>query len=121
VKYAEVSRGDLEIVTVWQWPMSFGYALDLGDYSPETDATAMAEKAAASCGLPADRVRTVVLEGPAAAQLVDRSQGAAALVVGTRGHNDFTGILLGSVSNHCVHHAACTVIVVRDPKPAAGS
>jgi nucleotide-binding universal stress UspA family protein len=119
VKYAEDRGGDIELTAVWQWPMSFGYALDLGEYSPETDATRMVEKAAANCGLPADRVRTVVLEGPAGAQLVDHAHGAAVLVVGTRGHNDFSEILLGSVSNYCVHHADCTVVVVRDVKPDA--
>jgi nucleotide-binding universal stress UspA family protein len=115
VCHAQQSGADVELTVVWQWPMTFGYPLDLGDYSPETDATTMAQKAAANCDLPADRIRIEVLEGPAAAQLVDRAQGAAALVVGTRGHNDFSDLLLGSVSNHCVHHADCTVVVVRQP------
>jgi nucleotide-binding universal stress UspA family protein len=114
-RYANDCGGDLELTTVWQWPMTFGYPLDLGGYSPQSDATALVEKAAANCGLPADRVRTEVLEGPAAAQLVDRAHGAAALVVGTRGHKDFSDVLLGSVSNYCVHHAACPVVVVRQP------
>jgi nucleotide-binding universal stress UspA family protein len=112
-KYALECGGDVELVTVWQWPMTFGYPVDFGDYTPETDARRIVTEAAAASGLPAERVRTEVLEGPAAAQLVDRSRGAAALVVGTRGHNEFNEILLGSVSNHCTHHAECTVIVVR--------
>jgi nucleotide-binding universal stress UspA family protein len=112
-KYAGECGGDVEVVTVWQWPMTFGYPVDFGDYTPETDAKGMAGDAVEKSGLPDDRVRAVVLEGPAAAQLVDRSQGATALVVGTRGHNDFSGVVLGSVSNYCTHHAGCTVVVVR--------
>jgi nucleotide-binding universal stress UspA family protein len=50
------------------------------------------------------------LPGPA---LVALSKGAAALVVGTRGRSELTDLLVGSVSEHVVHHATCTTIVVR--------
>jgi nucleotide-binding universal stress UspA family protein len=107
------SGGDLEVVTAWQWPMTYGYPMDLGGYTPESDATRLAQEAAEKSGLPADRVHTVVLEGSAAPRLVEQARGADVLVVGTRGHNDFSDLLLGSVSNYCTHHADCTVVVVR--------
>lgn len=53
-----------------------------------------------------------VLDIPGRA-LCQLSEGAAALVVGTRGHNEMTGLLLGSVSEYVLHHATCTTIVVR--------
>ena len=56
-----------------------------------------------------------VVEGPAAPVLVDESRAADLLVVGSRGHGGFTGLLLGSVSQQCAQHAECPVVIVREP------
>jgi len=53
-----------------------------------------------------------LLAGPGPG-LVEVSEGATALVVGSRGHNQVTGIFVGSVSEYVFHHATCTTIVVR--------
>ena len=62
---------------------------------------------------PGMKLRTEVVEGSPAAALIDASKSADLLVVGTRGHGGFAGMLLGSVSQHVTAHAACTVAVVR--------
>ncbi|SOC49595.1 Nucleotide-binding universal stress protein, UspA family [Blastococcus aggregatus] len=54
-----------------------------------------------------------VHEGPADDVLVQRSQGAALLVVGSRGRGAFRALLLGSVALRCAMHADCPVMVVR--------
>jgi nucleotide-binding universal stress UspA family protein len=64
-----------------------------------------------------EKVGTKVAYGHPAMVLVDESAGADLLVVGSRGHGAFHGMLLGSVSIHCVTTATCTVVVVR-AKPA---
>jgi nucleotide-binding universal stress UspA family protein len=49
-----------------------------------------------------------------AQMLVEAAKGADLLVAGNRGQGGrFAGILLGSVSFHCVSHAPCPVVVVR--------
>jgi nucleotide-binding universal stress UspA family protein len=60
-----------------------------------------------------DNVNTKVAYGHPAMVLVNESEGADLLVVGSRGHGAFHGMLLGSVSIHCVTNATCPVVVVR--------
>ena len=62
---------------------------------------------------PAVDVHTSIEEGHAAQVLIERSKEADLLVVGSRGHGGFAGMLLGSVGHHLVTHAHCPVVVVR--------
>ncbi|MDQ2825822.1 MAG: universal stress protein, partial [Actinomycetota bacterium] len=43
--------------------------------------------------------------------------GADLLVLGSRGRGGFAGLLLGSVSQQCSHHAPCPIVVVPGPRP----
>ena len=54
-----------------------------------------------------------VVSGHPAPSLVDAAKGADLLVVGSRGHGQFVGMLLGSVSEYCVRNASCPVLVHR--------
>lgn len=50
--------------------------------------------------------------------LLEEAAGAHTLVLGARGHGGFGGLLLSSVSDQCVRHARCPVLIV--PAPHAG-
>lgn len=58
-------------------------------------------------------LENVTVAGEPAQVLIDLGAGASLLVVGTRGLGGFSDLVLGSVSNKCVHHAPCSVLVAR--------
>jgi len=57
--------------------------------------------------------RAVIDKGPPATALIDASNAADLLVVGSRRLGGFRSLLLGSVSQQCSAHACCPVVVVR--------
>jgi nucleotide-binding universal stress UspA family protein len=61
---------------------------------------------------PGVEIEGELAEGRPAAALLAAAQDADLLVVGSRGRGGFAGLLLGSVSAQCVHHAPCPVVVV---------
>lgn len=64
-------------------------------------------------------VEPLAVEGSPARTLVELARGAELLVVGNRGRGGFAGVVLGSVSFHCVAHAPCPVVVVREETEAS--
>ena len=117
---AELTGGTVDAVLAWHYPVpTGGYGWAPTGMATSFDFKANAEQVLAeaitpACGLGSNvPVRARVVEGNAARVLLDASDGADLLVVGSRGHGGFTEALLGSVSQHCVHHAHCPVVVIR--------
>jgi nucleotide-binding universal stress UspA family protein len=117
VKQAELTGSTLEALTTWEWPTSYGVALFLPDgYDPAADAQQVLEGVLEPVrkAHPDADIRPVVAEGHPALALVEASNNADLLVVGSRGYREFKGMLLGSVSEHCVAAAHCPVLVFRN-------
>lgn len=72
-------------------------------------------------GAPADRpagspITSEVVNSDPATALLGAASDAALLVVGSRGHGGFTDLVIGSVSQHCLIHAPCPVVVIHAPE-----
>ncbi len=120
--YARMTGADLEAVTSWQPPTGYGAGLGLGasfdtleiDW-PGVASSSLSEALMTALPDDNDSVKRTVVCGHPAAALLTAAKGADLLVVGSRGHGGFAGMLLGSVSTHLVAHAPCPVVVVRQP------
>lgn len=118
-RYAEVTAAVVRAVFAWHSPSAAG--LPLAGIAPapvkyEIEATlhSMLDDAVAQAfsGDAADGVEKKLIFGHPAQVLIDESKEADLLVVGKSGHGAFTGMLVGSVSIHCVSNAHCPVTVV---------
>ena len=111
VAQAELSGAAVQAVMAWNLPEA--YAVVSRDY--EADARFELQTAIEGALSPDQRshVTSLVTPGQPGHVLVDASRHAQLLVVGSHGHGDLVGRLLGSVSEHCVYHAGCPVVVVR--------
>ena len=119
LRQAELTGSTIEAITTWEWPTNYGWAFPLPpEYDPKVDAQRMLSDALAPvlAAHPDVSVQSTVFEGHPAPVLVEASKGADLLVVGSRGHGEFAGMLIGSVSEHCVTNAHCPVLVLRQPE-----
>ncbi|MGY1625134.1 universal stress protein [Geodermatophilus sp. SYSU D00965] len=116
---ARLTGQAVEAVTSWRIPVDYGGGgvHALLDLDWEGDATRTLEETVGKVVDPqdADRVSQRVQMGHPAQVLLDAAEGAALLVVGSRGRGGFTGMLLGSVSQHVIARSPCPVVVVRAP------
>ncbi len=120
VRQAELTGATVQAITAWQYPVATGgYAwapvavLDSTDLQEAAEKT-LADEVSEVIGARTDiKVQSQAIEGNPAQVLLEAAADADLLVVGSRGHGGFAGALLGSVSQHCVHHANCPVLVIR--------
>jgi nucleotide-binding universal stress UspA family protein len=123
LKLAEDTGAELEVVHAWEVNYAWidGYAAGLEDWARDAKRAAQAcvdQAVSDTIGTRPEyaNVTRLAVEGRPAKVLLDRSKAADVLVVGSRGRGGFTGLLLGSVSQQCVHHSRVPVVVVPEPE-----
>jgi nucleotide-binding universal stress UspA family protein len=115
-RQADLTKSTLEILMTWEYPSSYGWAAPVpDDFDPESDVQQTLDTAVANvrAAHPALEASARLVSGHPAPILVEASKGADLLVVGSRGHGEFVGMLIGSVGVHCAAHAHCPVLVHR--------
>ena len=121
---AELARmlgARLDAVIAWHFPTYYGYAWSVVPF--DFDPAAIADKVVVGViaevlgdAAPED-MRVVVAESNPAQLLIKESDGALMVVLGSRGHGGFGGLLLGSVSMAVAEHAACPVLIMHGDEP----
>jgi nucleotide-binding universal stress UspA family protein len=115
-RQASLTGAVVEAVTAWHLPATYGGYPIVAQADWESDAQSIQETAVKEAfGDDAATLVRRVAQGHPVRVLLDAAADADLLVVGSRGHGGFTGLLLGSVSEHVVAHAPCAVVVVRPP------
>ncbi|MET8451828.1 universal stress protein [Streptomyces sp. NPDC005209] len=107
---AALRGAELRALYVWeQGPLRI-----FDEYPPQQEARRLLSETVAGrhARYPEVDLRHELVVGHPVQVLTDASAHALGLVVGTRGHGGFTGMLLGSVSQGVLHHARCPVIAV---------
>lgn len=117
---AEGELHDAEVTAVMAWgylaPQVSIMGESIAPLHVEIDAVETLHASIASA-VGADRaslVRAQVVCDLPARALIEASEDADLLVVGARGVGGYRALLLGSVSQHCLHHATTPIAVVRD-------
>jgi nucleotide-binding universal stress UspA family protein len=119
VQEAAMRGARLHVICAWQLPTGvaggFIPAVAAGDFEETAEKTvekAVAEVAAID---PEIECAGTAVHGQAAAALLEAADADDLIVVGTRGHGGFVGLLLGSVSQQVAQHARCPVVIVPSP------
>ncbi|PZM98310.1 MAG: universal stress protein UspA [Actinobacteria bacterium] len=115
---ADRSRLPVRLVYAFEWfglgtPVAAGVAWPDPETRRQAEAMVLDAATQARESHPDLDITGVLVDGPAAGVLTERSRDAALIVLGNRGHGGFANLLLGSTGVAVSAHAHCPVVVVR--------
>ncbi|MDQ2739028.1 MAG: universal stress protein [Actinomycetota bacterium] len=118
-RQAELTGCQLEAVIAWDFPTPspFEFGAEGRNIDWAQNARTVLDAAVTRILPPGTAITSSVIQGHPAEVLVSAAAGAQLLVVGSRGHGGFAGMLLGSVSDYVIAHATCPVTVIRHGPP----
>jgi len=105
----------IDVFVVWEYPIMLGWEGGNPDWlRPDEDAKKILDETLKNVFGETSPKGLVgrIHRGHPATVLLEASKSAKMLIVGSRGHGGFAGLLLGSVSSACAEHAVCPVLVV---------
>jgi nucleotide-binding universal stress UspA family protein len=115
IEQGRLTGAAINAVTAWEYPIGYGWELlfdteGLAKASEQVLTETITEVAGDN---PPVFIDSQVIAGHPAYVLIQAAEDAQLLVLGCRGHGGFVGALVGSVSQYCVQHAPCPVVIIR--------
>jgi nucleotide-binding universal stress UspA family protein len=112
---SEAAEHGGEVLAVLAWQMPFvsipgGFGREELEQSYKDYLVHAVREAAPSPAVP---LTSVVAEGEPIESLIEAAKDAHLLVLGTKGHSRYAGLMLGSVSAACAANAPCPVVLIR--------
>ncbi|KAL6521228.1 hypothetical protein OROGR_017797 [Orobanche gracilis] len=120
----ETPQQDSEVITIAhvveplpRYAYPGGYVLESSNKAQEQNAARILSRAFEMCREKSVKAKTIILEGDPKDRIcrVVEEMSVDLLVVGSRGLGQIKRAFLGSVSDYCVHHAKCAVLVMKPP------
>lgn len=122
-RLAKSEDARIDALGAWEFPTYVAYGSMSDGFFPEDEMQKLVTDTVDEV-FGAERpneMRVLTVRGPADVALLNAGKHALMLVVGSRGHGGFAGLLLGSVSAKVAEHASCPVLVVHEPRTHGGA
>lgn len=109
---APLLKAHIRAVTAWEFQIAFGTFTPVV-WRPDEEARRICSDTVAKAfgATPPEGLEMMIRQGSPAKVLTEESRRARLVILGSRGHGGFEGLLLGAVSATVAEHAKCSVLI----------